>query len=723
MFSNKARNGFSRLLVMAATVAGAWSPVLADSPPALSLAELENRARAYAPASRLAQAEVAVAEQRSAATQARQGARLFGGADWSQAREPVTDTLSRDYRRIQGQVGVRWPLLGSRATQERDTQDADRAVTRSRLQRQQVEQAAVQALRRAYLQHQRSAQRSHIAQAFLQDRAEVQSLLLRRRDSGALLEADRLDLTGLYQTVQAVRDSQQAAQDLTLAEMARLSGHPVPAIRDSELLWPESCLSAPALAAQAERQPAVQLAQLDRAAALQHTQHARLDGVEAGVSVAQSLSRDMGGSSGHSTRVGVDFSVPLQWRAQRDAALAQAQADTDRAQALVELRRSEWEAAGQRALADYHLRAQDMAAQMHRLQAAQEALRIARLRLQAFDGDGYSRLITARHALYQAALQVVDSAERRDLAALEVFTLHGDCTPVQSDVAPAAPGPLGVALAALASPLTAAASASTTATTPVQAPRAAQSRQGPGLSWYVWQGQALLDQPERLRELPAGTQRLLLSFTAPQLKALVSPTGRAGLQAFMAQARRSDLRVELLLGEPTWVLPEARQQLLTLIDTLRGLPFDGLHLDLERSQLPAAQQQRWSHRLMATLRAVRARTDVPIALTTHYRELRDLTFAERVHAAGVQELVAMVYVNNPERAAALARPHLRGPEGLGFSVAQSIERALPADESSFRAGRTASLERWNALAQLLGPAPRFRGIAVQAWEDYLEAQP
>ena len=64
-----------------------------------------------------------------------------------------------------------------------------------------------------------------------------------------------------------------------------------------------------------------------------------------------------------------------------------------------------------------------------------------------------------------------------------------------------------------------------------------------------------------------------------------------------------------------------------------------------------------------------------------------------------------------------------GPEGLGLTVAQSIERALPADESSFRAGRAASLERWNALAQRLAPLPRFRGIAVQAWEDYVEAQP
>ena len=251
------------------------------------------------------------------------------------------------------------------------------------------------------------------------------------------------------------------------------------------------------------------MARLDLGAAQQHTQHARLDGLEAGVSVAQSFSRDVGGSSGHSTRVGVDFSVPLQWRAQRDAALAQAQADTDRAHALVELRRSEWESAVQRALADYQLRNKEMPARMHRLQAAQEALRIARLRLQAFDGDGYSKLIMARHALYQAAQQVVDSAELRDLAALELLGLHGDCTPVQPEAAATAPGPLATALSALASPVAVASAATTSPAMAVQSPRTAQPP-GPGLSWYVWQGQALLERPERLRELPAGTQAVVV---------------------------------------------------------------------------------------------------------------------------------------------------------------------------------------------------------------------
>ncbi|MNV71158.1 hypothetical protein D3C71_1641640 [compost metagenome] len=83
----------------------------------------------------------------------------------------------------------------------------------------------------------------------------------------------------------------------------------------------------------------------------------------------------------------------------------------------------------------------------------------------------------------------------------------------------------------------------------------------------------------------------------------------------------------------------------------------------------------------------------------------------------------MVYVNNPERTATLVRPLLKAPSGLRLWVAQSIERALPSTESSFNAGRSASLRRWRDLMHQLAPVPGFAGIVVQSLEDYREAQP
>lgn len=699
-----------RVSAVLTALALAWScaPAVADAPAPLT--QLENWARAFAPTVRLAQAEVAIAEQRSVAAQARQGAQLFGGAGLSNAREAVTDTLSREYQRAQVLMGVRWPLLGSRAVQQRETREADQAISRGRMQRQQMEREAVQSVRRAYVLYLHHTERNRVSQAFLQTRAQTLDQLLRRREAGTLLEADRLDLAGLFDIVQAAQDRQDAARELARNDIARLTGQPQATLQTQAPLWPQACMTAEALAAQGDAYYPVRLAQLDADASQQRIEHARQEGLEASVSLAQSVSRDLGGLAGHNTRVGVDFTVPLEWRAQRDAALAQAQGEIDRTQALLQLRRGEFDAASQQALANYRLRGREEAAHERRLQAALETLRIAQLRLDAFDGDGYTKLLQARYALYQAALQRVDGAERRDLAALEVLALGGDCTLEGTEAAPAPPDPLAATLAALALPA------------PAGSP-AAPAPALPGLGWYIWQGQAMLDAPARLRELPPGSRRLLLSFTAPQLRALAEPAGQARLQAYVAQAHALDLRVELLLGEPTWVLPPERPHLLSLLDALRGLPFDGLHLDLERSQLPAAAQRHWDSHLVDTLRAVRARTPWPIALTTHYRELRQPDFARQVHAAGASELVAMVYVSPPDRAAAIARPLLRGPRELRWSVAQSIERALPAQESSHGAGRGASLQRWSELARMLAPVPGFQGIVVQSWEDYREARP
>ena len=165
-----------------------------------------------------------MAEQRSAALQAGSGAQLFGGAGVDNAREAVTDTLSRDYQRTQMHLGVRWPLLGTRAAQQRTVDDAQHAVEQSRLRRLQMENEAVLAVRRAYVRHLRSVERIRLADAFLRVRAEAQEQLASRHAAGVLLEADRLDLGGLFNIVQATHDSQSAARDLARAEIERLTG-------------------------------------------------------------------------------------------------------------------------------------------------------------------------------------------------------------------------------------------------------------------------------------------------------------------------------------------------------------------------------------------------------------------------------------------------------------------------------------------------------------------
>ena len=129
---------------------GAVASAMVDTPPVgASLAELENWALTAAPTVLLAQAEQDVAAHRTGTAQASQGARLFGGTGISTAREAVTDTLRRDYQRFNIQLGVRWPLLGSREAQLRAVTEAEQGTAARQVRLRAVQQEAVQAVRRS----------------------------------------------------------------------------------------------------------------------------------------------------------------------------------------------------------------------------------------------------------------------------------------------------------------------------------------------------------------------------------------------------------------------------------------------------------------------------------------------------------------------------------------------------------------------------------------------
>lgn len=707
MLQHRMRNSFiacawSLWLALGTTAMASPAPA---GPVGASLAELENGALTAAPTVKLAQAEQDLATHRTGAVRASQGGRLFGGTGIGSAREAVTDTLSRDYQRFNVQLGVRWPLLGSRDAQLRNAREAELAVEQGQVRLRQAQHEAVQAVRRSYVRHLRSAQRVQITQAFLQLQPQAQAQLLHRLKSGVLLEAERLKLLGLFDTVQTTHDSQRALQESSLRELARLTNLPQPSIQTQPMAWPESCRSTDALLAGADQHLPIVLTKLELNAWDQIAQTMQRTGLEASVSVSHGLSRDVGGPNGRNTFVGIDFSMPLQWRAQRDAALGQIQTERTRLESLLHVRRNEFQTTAEQAQAQWRLRRIEMPGHLHALQAAQEVLRVASLRLQAFDGSGYAKLLSAHHELYQASIQLVDGAERLDLAELDLLALvASDCglpSPALQDGA-------SLALAAMAHPAL---------------PTTGRTAAPKGLGWYLWNGQALLEHPERLHNLPKGSERILVSFTAPQLRALAQSTERKKMVQLLDQAHSRGLRVELLLGEATWVLPTQRQALLDLLAPLQALAFDALHLDLERSQLPSADQPLWGNAVVDTLRAVRAAVTWPLALTTHYRELQEPDFTQRIHAAGVTELVVMVYVSNPVRASQIVRPLLQGPPGLRLAVAQSVEHTLPADESSYDLGQTQALRRWRQLSQALETQPGFSGIVVQSWDEFKKARP
>lgn len=684
---------------MGVAIGMAALPVVAEG-----LAELELAARGNASAVRIAHEEAQLLQHRLDAAEAQRGARLSAGVGLASTREPVTQTLSRDYRRGTAQVGVRWPLLEGAQALERAQTDARGALEAARPRARQAEIDVLRELRGAYVDHLRSTERLALAEGLLRLEASAAPMLAQRSRQSFLLEADRRELQTIFEIARRDAARARAQRDDAQRRARRLSALPQATLSAEPPRWGLSCVSsAPRLASAAAR-PAVALAASALATRESLARQQQWNGIDAGVSLTHSQTHDIGALSGRSTGVSIDVSVPFSWRALRDARLAEVESAVRRARLELDSAREADAATVDQALRELEVREADRIAAVQRLEAAREALRVAELRGHKLDGDVLEKMLRARHGVYATAVDTSDAMQRLERAQIEVLAFAEPCGAAGAALEPpqwqALPAALGLPLA----------SARTT------------------LGWFAWQAGPWLAAPaDTLAQLPAETHRVLLGFDAVQLRTLATPAGAEALRRLMSRARERGVRIELLLGEPDWVMPAGRERALALLRPIAELPFDGLNLDLERSQLAPGDRRRWADGLVATMAAVHALVRWPIALTAHDRDLLDPAFNRRLQAAGVTELVAMIYVADRERAAERARAVLRAAAGLRVSVAQSVERELAATSSLHQRGRAATLALVAELARgLADPADgesQFGGMVIQSFEEFRSAQP
>lgn len=530
-----------------------------------------------------------------------------------------------------------------------------------------------------------------------------------------MLKSEALELQGLLAVVQARAKREQEIQRAALAQMAYLTGHRLGHQTVAPLEVSPACAVADGV--QSEEHPLLESTRLTLQEVQERSALTRYGAIEGGVQLNQSLSKDWGGSAGHATGVAVDIVIPWNWREQKTAMAAKLQAERDLAAQQHAQERQKLQMDRQDALAQWQMRADAVAPVLEQYRASQEALRVALLRKDALDGDGIAQLIRVRHMLYERAQQYVDVLEGRDLAAVEMTYFTEGCALQAGRADEAAAVGLKISDADVRKVAGDESSERQLAMSGVALPQ--------GTGWYVWTGQEWLSDPKRIAQLPKGTQRLLLSFDEKELLALTQQ-GQASQQliALARVASQKNISLELLLGEATWVLPSARAHLYRLITQVQSLPFRMIHLDLERSQLLKSQQGGWEKSTVALLTEVVRKSQLPISLTTHYRELLLPDFVADLAKAGVKEVIPMIYSASPATTLAIMRKIPQLPQGMQIAVAQSIEKELTKDESFFLKGRAEAAGEWTKLANTLSAEiPSFKGIVVQSWNEYVEARP
>lgn len=242
---------------------------------------------------------------------------------------------------------------------------------------------------------------------------------------------------------------------------------------------------------------------------------------------------------------------------------------------------------------------------------------------------------------------------------------------------------------------------------------------------YIWDSRALLDPRERPRELERlrhqGMTHLLVGLSAEQVR---EPASAAALTALVRQAKAGGQQVLLLLGDPAWITPGGRPQLLELIRRYSGVELDGLHLDLEVEQLgwpvPAERLQHW----LDTLKAARQVSPWPVSISSHPRWFepgnnpdQPSTPCVPCELEGLAAVNLMLYSRNTARVNARTQAIARRWPQLHFRLAQSVEASVEPGLSwhGSSAGALAlQMQRWR---EALAP-DGIGGIDWQDWANY-----
>ncbi|MDQ8036402.1 MAG: hypothetical protein REI12_03205 [Pedobacter sp.] len=675
------------------------------------------------------------------------GWRLFGAAGASQEKEPQVGAPSRDYHAMDAELGVLYPLLGTREREKATLRASDVQAVNGRIDALLRAEQKMQLLRESYITYWASQQKRALTRSYLAESDRFASIMDARRKSGLLRESDKQE--GMLAFAEAKRNGGVFETNARTADgILRQIVPQLPA------QW--TAQRPPLLQIEGMKPTHVADRQEKEILGIIGEQRTALTGskrawpVDSDVSLSYRLrdESDAGTPLGGGVGVRWRFSVPLGSNSTATAQRRMYETEMRRTQSEIEMRQAQQTLVWQRALDDYRRQRASLRYAHERLDATarqeKEDSKRANL-LSGVAGDALQRWQDSRYALYQRGLEVIEVQESLLLAQARLASGISDAGTVDSSLeAEWAALDRGLGQFAMIAVVSAAgANAMANVVQPQADSRvvpgategdglllAAGAATGKAPAWrfYAWkaapifagQGQAMLN------AMPAGAQ-IWLSFSAAEITQLAASDSKpAGVfRQWMAEVRKQRRPVHLLLGDPGWLKPGTGKSLLDVITKVVAYGFDGIHLDLEPDQLAEAKKARAPllKAMAERVREVREATQLPVAVSLHWRDAMPdapVCLLCMLRDAGVSEVTLMVYSSNPAAVAERVRPIFKAYPTLNFSVAQSVEPAsvLSAAESHAALGKKQFQKNMQQLNAALLAQPNYVGIAVQGWDDY-----
>jgi outer membrane protein TolC len=635
----------------------------------------------------------------------------------------------RDYDRARFSLGLHYPLLGTLARERINVLKAEARTWESRQRIKLARLKSLEALRSQYILLWGSQEQVKLCRSFLTDELQVDRILQERKNKGLLLNADREEFLTAFALVHRNLANLKATEKRALANINLLTNGYSGTFSAGIPQLPAPCIDRAILRSTVlEKHPDIIRLRGLVEEQLGVINLARHSDIKAKISMLGHSDIDYpSAQDGYGLRLQFTMDMPWEFSRAGKAEAGVEQARLRKLQRQLDMVSGQLLADVDNVLQRYEAAFENKRFATQRVKAALEDVRERILRRSSLAGDTFEQLQRSRYQYYQAAMDYVDA---------EVFRLHatarllvynedenrdnGKEVQIDSVINDNFLKPLYQLQ--LPRPDT---DIPTLKENAKRKPKAMHQ----GIGVYAWNTTKLFALEKSNDAFWQGVRknkitRMLLSFNRLQLDQLMLPSGEKELKRFIRRANDEGVSIGLLLGEPTWILPEHRRNLLNIVDRFQGMGFSVIHLDLEPNQLAhmeLSDTYLLAH-LLRTIQAVSRLSSLPVEIDLHPRYLRGET-GDFCLGCGLQNLddvsvTLMIYVSNPKRVAALAQPILEKFPEIPFSIAQSVEPQLGGDESYAGISRVQLQKKITALQKIFGN--KVQNIYIQSWQDYMD---
>jgi len=666
------------------------------------------------------------------ANEAQKGWEVFGGVSGGYQKSPYAREGFGYFFDPMARIGLRYPLLGSAERQDRAINDAEAQVKIENIRHEWSKRLAALFMEENYAAYWSAEKMLALNDAYIHLRnAGIEQTLRQRHETGLLLMSEYFEFLSAFEQAERVRlelinNKEQAL--IRLAHLTNTSVAPFEAIKPrlneltSSLTYDIKQLDLEILQTQ-----------IDNLRMNRETQN--WQGIDSDFSVVafggpaiphpspESMQWGYGGAAGF------NFRMPLEIVSYRKNEQSRLNSQIISFQSEYTRRDQELSLEFQSMLGRYQQLMQQIKFQQTRLDAARESVRERYLRLHALDGDVLEKYIQAINTYYRTAIEYVEAEAEQ--WKLHVRLRQFISTPNSTGAAAAARSETD--LVGMLEPLKKAdqflEKRIAKETKPLKVTHANDqstvSRSNPTsmrFSVYVWNYDDVVSQPGFLEKSQSmGINRILLSLNEKQIASVAS--NPSALNKFLQDARHRGVKIELLLGDPDWILPQERMRLVEIIKRLKPVNFEGLHLDIEPDQL--AGELAGKNKLEEFIETIRQAASIspwPVAISIHPRYLAkepsfDLCIPCQLKEIGVKEITVMYYSMNLSSIAMTMKSAMQQYPELKFSLAQSLEPELGVENSY--AHKPQAFFR-NAMQQLHNHLRvlNFNGLVIQSWKDW-----